>query len=105
MEKEEAGIVLVCGEDGIFRKKTEPFAMIECETEADFDRLQTLLAQEAWHDPKEEQPTEHEVLAIVLCRGLARYEIGGVVGGQVVIRGAGRVVRWRYLPEMPAIIT
>lgn len=101
---EEKGIVLVADSDGVFRKKEEPFAMIECETEEDFDRLQEMLARNAWHKC-DELPTEKEVLAVVLCRGRLRYEIGVVDGQDVIARGAGKVVRWAYLPDMPEVVT
>ena len=105
-------VVMLNEETGMWEQKPEPFAVVEYQTEEDFEHLKSVLdfyKKHRWVSVKDRlPPVGEEVLCLCDCgyEGIRHYGIGWVLSSDfwyavTPIGQKPKVLAWMPLPESP----
>lgn len=117
VDNENFSMTLVQGPDGVWRKKAEPYATIECMTEEDYETFKRLIERgrdAEWCDAEVELPADPDEVVLVVVSGkyrnitfkhaleLARYSSEeGWIMEHYPLWVIPQVSHWTSLPELP----
>lgn len=110
-------LILEQGPDGVWRKKAEPYATIECMTEEDYETFKRLIERGRdfeWRDAEVELPADPDEVVLVVVSGkyrnmifehafeMAAYYPGeGWIVDHYPLWEHPQVSHWMPLPEPP----